>query len=98
MVVARRRELALRMVLGANPRRIVLGVLREGWGVMAAGAVGGALVADRLLRSITGGVTALDPLLLLATLTVVGSLTTLAAWWPARRAAAIDPASVLREA
>ena len=100
-VAVRRRELALRIVLGASPRGVVFGVLRDGWAVTAAGAaagLAGAVGVQRLLASLIFGASALQPAAIAVALALVVVLTTAAAWWPARRAAALDPATVLRDA
>ncbi|MEO8504297.1 MAG: ABC transporter permease [Acidobacteriota bacterium] len=84
---ARRVDL-LRMVLGQGLRLTALGV---------ALGVGAALLLGRVLAGMLFGVTASDPL----TLVAVASLLLLAAavgcWLPARRASRLDPMSALRE-
>jgi putative ABC transport system permease protein len=94
------REIGLRLALGASTSSVVGGVLREGLSAAALGALAGLLAAvavGRLLRSLLVGVAPLDPLTLaLAAATLVGAAG-LAAWLPARRAALIDPAVVLRQ-
>jgi putative ABC transport system permease protein len=96
----RRREIALRLALGAAPRDIVRGVVREGARVGALGvAIGlvGALAAAGSLRALLFGVAPYDPLTMTLVAVVLLGVTSAAAWWPARRAAAVDPALVLRE-
>ena len=98
-VAVRRRELAVRMALGAAPHEVVWGVLRDSWWISAPGmaaGLAGAIAAQRLLGTITYGASTM-PVVVACALTIVLVLTTLAAWWPARRAAAIDPARVLRD-
>jgi predicted permease len=93
-VAQRRTEVGVRMALGATAAGVVRQLVTESLWVTAAGAVVGwafiALVYSRLLRgqldlTAFGGV----PLLLFA-------VATLAAWLPARRAAAVDPVIALR--
>jgi ABC-type antimicrobial peptide transport system permease subunit len=96
---ARRRELGIRMALGALPRQIVALVLRQGLAPLAIGlglGVLGSFAIRRLIAGLLYNVSPGDPLVLAATvalLSVVG-LTTL--WRPARRAAQIDPMIALR--
>jgi ABC-type antimicrobial peptide transport system permease subunit len=75
-------------------------VLQESLSAAAMGAAAGLVVAalvGRLLRSLLVGVGPLDPFtLVLAALVLVGAAG-LAAWLPARRAALVDPAAVLRQ-
>jgi putative ABC transport system permease protein len=94
------RAIGVRLALGASGASIVGGVLRESLSAAATGAAAGLAVAigvGRLLRSLLVGVGPLDPLtLVLAALLLVGAAG-LAAWLPARRAALVDPAAVLRQ-
>jgi putative ABC transport system permease protein len=94
------REIGLRLALGASAPSVVGGVLREALSAAVLGALAGlfaAVAVGRLLRGLLVGVAPLDPLTLglaAATLVVAAGL---AAWLPARRAALIDPAVVLRQ-
>jgi predicted permease len=96
---ARRRELGIRIALGALPGQIVSLVLRQGVRPLLVGlglGVLGALAVSRLVAGLLYNVSPNDPLTLAATvalLTTVG-LTTL--WRPARRATKIDPMIALR--
>lgn len=98
-VYQRRREIAVRMVLGASPADIMRETGRSGLRMAASGVVLGSLGAagaGRLLASVAYGVSPLNPLGLVA-VTIAVALTTLAAVWiPARRAAGQDPALALR--
>jgi macrolide transport system ATP-binding/permease protein len=58
--------------------------------------VPGALLAGRLLGSQLAGVRLYDPAALAAAIVGFALATLLAIWWPARRAAATDPAIALR--
>jgi len=98
-VVRRTREIGVRMALGARGRdvmRLVIGhgVLLAAWGLgIGAGAAWGA---SRLMASLLFGVSAHDaPTFLAASLLLFG-LVALAAYLPARRAAAVDPVTALR--
>ena len=94
----RRRELGLRMALGADRgvvRRMVLG---QGLGIALAGlivGVAGALASGRALSGLLYGVSPYDPVLLLAAGTLLLLVAALASFGPARRATAVDPATVL---
>ena len=99
-VAQQRRELAVRLALGAAPadlvRRTVAGALRL-VGIGAIAGLGGALAFAPVLRGLLYGVSALDPRVLAAA--VAGIVTTglAAAAFPARRAARVEPALVLRD-
>jgi predicted permease len=99
-VSRRRAEIGIRMALGAGPGsavRLVLGRagMLVGFGVIAGSAL--SLWASKFVSELLFGLQPRDPgTLVMASLTlaVIGAL---AAWVPARRAARIDPAKVLRE-
>ena len=98
-VASRRAELALRIALGADPRRILMRTLGQGaWMVGAGLVVGGVLSiwAARALGSMVFATGRFDPLniaVAAAVLMVVGVVAVLPA---ARRAARTDPLSALR--
>jgi putative ABC transport system permease protein len=95
----RRREIGIRIALGASASHVRRHILRQGLQPVAAGMISGvliALAAGRLIRSLLYGVEVTDGLILGV---VAGSLTlvaTLACLGPARSASALDPAKVLR--
>jgi putative ABC transport system permease protein len=94
------REIGVRLALGASAFSVVAGVLREALGASLAGAavgLGAAVAVGRLLRSLLVGVGPLDPLTLALSAVAVVAAGGVAAWLPARRAAAVDPAAVLRQ-
>ena len=100
MVSQRRRELGIRVALGAGNRDVLTLVLRQGGLLVGAGAIIGLLAsaaATRVIESFLFGVRPLDPLTLAAVPTVLIGVGALACWAPARRAARIDPVDVLRE-
>ena len=95
----RRREVAVRMALGAEPGRVLRLILKEGMSLVGAGALVGAVAALLLGKALAGmlfGVAPRDPVtlaLILVLLLVVAGLATLL---PARRAAAANPMTALR--
>jgi hypothetical protein len=99
-VAARRREIGIRVALGAARASVRRMVLTRGLFLTGAGMALGLLAAlpgGRLLESQLYGVTPGDPLtygVLLLLLLAAGAL---ASDLPARRAAAVDPAEILRE-
>jgi predicted permease len=96
----REREIAVRIAIGAEPRTITALFMRQGSLVLLAGlllGVAGAIGAGRTLESLLFGVRPGDPLTLAATAASFAAAGLLAIWWPARRAAATDPAMALKE-
>jgi putative ABC transport system permease protein len=99
-VTDQRREIGIRMALGARPGDVVSHTLRSALSMLAVGlAVGlaGAFALTRVLKSLLFEVSALDPVALLIACLVMSLVGLLAAWIPARRAAGVDPMMVLRE-
>ena len=92
-------EIGIRMALGAEGADVVGMVVRTGLRLVAAGiAVGLAvsLVLVRVIGSQLIGVTAYDPLMLVATALLLTMTAATACWIPARRAARVDPMVALR--
>ncbi len=95
----RRREIGIRLALGARPRAVLLMVLREGVWLGLGGAVlgvAGALAASRLLRTLLFGVKPGDPATLTAVFAGTLIVAVLACLVPGWRAAATEPARTLR--
>jgi len=95
----RRRELGIRLALGATPEAITTRVLREAMGMVLPGIGAGllaALFATRLLQAQLYEVSPLDGLSLAGAATLLTVVALLAGWLPARRAARIDPMTTLR--
>jgi hypothetical protein len=99
--VARRRgELGVRSALGAAPRELLGGVLRDGMRLAGAGAVLGLLaaaLATRAVGALLFGVTRWDPATYASVLALLALVALVAASVPAWRAARTDPARTLRE-
>jgi putative ABC transport system permease protein len=98
MVAQRRREIAVRMALGARPADVVRMVVRHGAvlaGVGMAAGIVAALALSRVLVSLLYGTSTADPVALLAVSAVLGGVALLASYIPALRATRVDPAMVL---
>jgi len=98
-VARRTREIGVRMALGASRSAVLRMMLRESAVLAAGGLVAGiavAAAAGRLLRGLLYGVDPGDPQLLALAVLVMLTAVGLAAWWPARRAARIQPMQALR--
>jgi putative ABC transport system permease protein len=98
-VAQRKREFGVRVALGAEGRRIELGVLREALVIAGIGVViglAGALLLTNLMKSLLFGVAASDPLTYVTTALLLTGVALLACWIPARRAARTDPMEALR--
>jgi predicted permease len=99
-VGARRTEIGLRMALGAQPTGIVRLVFRRVAVLIVAGltiGLAGSWWAARFIAPLLFQVEARDPMTFSGTAAVLVAVGVLAAWVPARRAARLDPATVLRE-
>jgi predicted permease len=98
-VSQRKRELGVRIALGATAadiRRLVLG---QGLAMSCAGTVLGIGVGVILARSLENrffGVTAVDVPTMMGSAGVLAAVALLASWMPARRAAKVDPVDALR--
>jgi predicted permease len=98
-VSARRREIGVRMALGATQRAVVGMIVRRGMLLAMAGAALGMAVALLGTRWMSGAlfhVAATDPLTLCVVTLLLLAVALSACWLPARGAAAIDPAEAIR--
>ncbi len=99
-VSRRTREIGIRMAIGADPGSVARLVLRQG---MLLTAIGGAIgltlafLASEVLGSLLVGVSARDPGVYIAVPLLLASISLLACYIPARRAARIDPLLALRQ-
>jgi putative ABC transport system permease protein len=95
----RSHEIGVRMALGASRERVVSMVLREGLMLAGAGLVlglGGAYFVGRAMRSTLYGVGSIDVSAFCAVGAVLLAAALVACYFPARRAAAMDPMKALR--
>jgi len=98
-VVQRRRDIALRMALGASPQLVARSIVTESLLLAAAGGaigLGAASVGSRFVRTLLFGVAPQDPVTLLAVAAVLLVVVVAASWFPARRASLIDPSRAMR--
>lgn len=98
LVTRRTREIGLRVALGAQPRHVIVLVVRHGLGLTLAGigigVVAAAIVAT-LLQSMLYGVSPISPLTHTAVAVGLAGVAALAAYIPARRAVRLDPVRAL---
>jgi predicted permease len=98
-VIQRRREIGIRMALGAQGRDVISLVLTQGMRLAFVGAVVGiaaAAMVTRVLRAQLYAVSPADPLAFAAAALALLGVALLACWLPARAAARTDPIIALR--
>jgi len=98
-VSQRRREIGIRMALGARTADLIGLIAREGLGLAGVGlafGLAGAFGLTRFLASQLFGVTPTDPATFAAVAAVLALVATAATIAPARRAALVDPIVTLR--
>ncbi len=96
----RMKEVSIRLALGASSRGILRLIIGEALRLAGMGAIAGIVAAalfGRSMRALLYGVSPLDPLTLVAGVTLLLAVSSLAAYWPARRAATVDAVRALRE-
>lgn len=99
LVDQRRRELGIRVALGASPANVLALVLMQGALPVAAGlalGIAGAFALTRVLKTLLFQVSATDPLIFLGVAAGLIAVSLLAMTIPARRAALIDPLEAMR--
>jgi predicted permease len=98
-VTRRRHEMGIRATLGASRREIIGLVLRQGMSLAAAGLAAGlvaAIAVTRFMARLLYGVRPADPGTLAAVTLLLGVISLLACYVPARRATKVDPLVTLR--
>ena len=98
-VARRTREIGIRLALGANPGRVIGGVVAEGLVLALAGTVpglAGAWLLSRFLDSFVYGITTTDPIAFTAAPVALLAIATLAALVPAWRASRVNAVEAMR--
>jgi len=98
-VLRRTNEIGIRLALGAQTGRVLWMVLKESLlllGIGVALGVPATLAATRAIRFMIFGLNPFDPITLAGAIIVIASVMLLAAYFPARRAAKVDPMVALR--
>jgi predicted permease len=99
MVAQRRREIGVRMALGADRGRVLTHVLRQGLVLTTIGigaGLAGAFALNQVIASLLFGVRPTDPTTLALVVTTIVAVAAVACWLPAWRASRLDPNVVLR--
>ena len=99
-VSKRKRDLGIRMTLGAQWKEVLKAALGRAVKLLAFGSAAGLLLgilASRVLAAIVYQATPRDPLVLAGVVFAMAMLGLVATWIPAQRALSIDPAILLRE-
>ena len=98
-VSQRRREIGVRVALGASPRSVLRMIVTQGMLLAVSGivlGVIGAAILTRSMESVLFGIEPTDPWTFVQVVAVLLGAAALASWLPARRALAIDPVTALR--
>jgi predicted permease len=99
-VVRRRREIGVRIAIGARPGAVEWMIVRESLVLLACGVALGiptSLMITRLVSSLLFGLSPRDPVTIVTAVTMLTLATVAAAYVPAKRAASIDPILALRD-
>jgi predicted permease len=99
LVTQRRREIGIRVALGASPSSVRRLVVRRGLGLAAAGLViggVGAVALTRFMSTLLFGVTPTDPMTFTLVAFVLAAAALAASYFPARAATTVDPIIALR--
>ncbi len=98
-VSLRGREFGIRMAIGARPQDVQRLVVSQGMALVACGVVGGVAGALALTRAVSGmlyGIEATDPLTFVAVPVALALVSLIACYFPARRAARLNPTVALK--
>ncbi len=99
-VSKRKRELGIRMALGAQRKEVLEAALGRAFKLLAFGSLAGlvlGLLASRVLSAIVYQATPRDPLVLAGVVLAMLLLGLVATWIPAQRAMSVDPVMLMRE-
>jgi predicted permease len=99
IVLRRRNEIGIRMALGASRQEVVRMIMREAAMLLAAGMLTGVLISSAVTRGASAllyGLKANDLATFVTAAALLAVITLVASFWPARRAARLDPISALR--
>jgi ABC-type antimicrobial peptide transport system permease subunit len=100
MVTERRREIGIRVALGATRSHVLTEILKQGLRVTALGVtigLAGALALNRLIASLLFGVQPTDTVTIASVIATITAVAVVASWLPAWRASRLDPNVVLRD-
>jgi predicted permease len=100
MVAERRREIGIRMALGAGQRSVLTQVMKQGLVLTTVGVIAGlagAFALNRLIASLLFGVQPTDPMTMVGVVATITLVAAIACWLPAWRASRMDPNIVLRQ-
>ena len=100
MVAERRKEIGIRVALGATRRSVLQMVVGLGMRLTAVGVVAGlviALFAGRLIATLLFGVSTYDPMTIGGVIAVIGSIALVACYLPGHAATRVDPMVALRD-
>jgi predicted permease len=100
MVTERRREIGIRVALGAGRSQILTQIMKQGLQVTALGIIiglAGAVAVNRLIASLLFGVQPTDTVTIALVIALITTVAVAASWLPAWRASRVDPNIVLRD-
>lgn len=100
LVTARRREIGIRVALGASRSQVLTQIMTQGLRVTALGVSIGlvlALALNRLIASLLFGIQPTDFATIALVIATIAAVAAVASWLPAWRASRLDPNAVLRD-